>query len=450
MGAGSVSLSRRAFLFAGAAATLVPECVWAAKHGADYSFDEVVKKIGWSANEDDAFFFLHVTDLHSSEVITGALKMPHKFEGKCFVDDMNALPLKPAFAVITGDMISEATMNPRCWPAAEQKWARYKRIITDRLTMPWHQIIGNNDCPTPPYKKIYPSRSMYWSFVQGGILFVGLHGYNCWKVENTNHAGILYDDEQLKWLKKLVAASHEKTLVIFTHEPLKDNDQHCARRQLAPILDTFPGKYIWNVCGHNHSTQECVITIGSREVRSVESLTPVGSWVPGDGIYRLLFCHAGEIVNTAYRWLDKDGNPFGFALNDKWNMPSRKALLEDTMAAGALEVKLVGASNIVWGECKQYEDRISNMYIRRGGGHVTFRLGRKDAERIRIACAGSLEGSLAFSCDGNNWNENAVTIDNRNNVFALPPNTDWVRITNTGKKEFKFCGFALLRKKEIK
>ena len=198
-------MRRREFLrgMAAAGAASAAFRAWCAAHGADFDFAAAGSACGWDPGAKDAFYFLHATDLHMTENPDwdrGALQMKDKFMGRCFVDEvnaMNSLPVKPSMLFLTGDLTSHVTMDPRTWPRAERKWAHYKKFVTDRLAVPWRQFIGNNDCASAPYRKVFADQPLHWSVEKGGVCFAGLHGYDRWRPENTNHAGILFGDEQL-------------------------------------------------------------------------------------------------------------------------------------------------------------------------------------------------------------------------------------------------------------
>lgn len=93
----------------------------AASLGADAPDDlaGLAREIGWLPGAPDRFFFLQATDLHASELTSGALKMPDKFGGRNFVDDMNTLRPAPVFVALTGDLIAATSRQPATWPQAE-------------------------------------------------------------------------------------------------------------------------------------------------------------------------------------------------------------------------------------------------------------------------------------------------------------------------------------------
>ena len=464
-----MGIRRREFI--GTAAALASSAefrAWGAPHGADLDFAGVAAKLGWSADDPGAFCFLHATDLHMTENPDwdlGALQLKDKFMGRCFVDDMNALKDRAAFAVLTGDLTSHTTMNPSSWPWAEKKWRHFRKHVADRLKLPFWQFIGNNDCAAAPYLRVFPDRQTHWSFEKGGILFAGLHGYDLWKPENTNHAGIKYGDAQLAWLAKLVRESNARTLVLFTHEGLCDSDSHCARRQLAPIVESFRGEAVWNVYGHGHENCDCTFLIGRREVRGLETMTPVGEgFTLGDGGYRVVFCKGGRVHATAFRWLTQSGEPIGFAEDPQWGEIGRRRsrMLEQSFPADALEVRLVGEHPFELGELDGVEDRIADYYIRRPWtdrktgerrfGILRFAVpnaaGGRKARRI-VLRGGRLEGHLGFSSDGKAFDLRPVSLGGRGDTdtFELPESAaekTWVYLSNESKYEHKFFGYALL------
>ena len=446
-------ITRRKFLSGGTGAGAALICGRMFAEGEAAGLAELIRALGWDPNAPGSFFFLQATDLHASEITSGALKMPDKFGGRNFADDMNALRPAPAFVALTGDLIAATTRNPATWPQAEAGFRRVRDLIVSRLTVPCHMIIGNNDCSPEAYHAVWPDRPVYWSFDRQGVHFVGLHGYNTWKPENTNHAGILLDDSQLVWLKRdLEAAANAKTLVLFTHEALKDPDCHRIRKQLAPLLAAFPGE-IWNIAGHNHGNAECEIRLGGKPVRVVETITPVGAWTPDKGAYRLVFVSNGRVVGSGLRWLTKEGVPLRFeAVASDRNIPTR-TLIETALAEGAHRVFMVGEEDLPLRlDTTGVTDRISNFQFRKGAA-LTYRLPLtlrgKDATRLRLACGAKV--SVTFSADGTVWHPaskqahaaGVVTVDVPEALRATANLT--VRIQAPPDQGARLYGIAVLR-----
>jgi len=437
---------------------------WCAAHGADCDYLSAGRTFGWSGKDPGAFTFLHATDLHMTEnpdFDRGAMMMKDKFMGRCFIDEVNAmkdLSPRPIGIFLTGDLTSHTTMNPATWARSEKKWAHYRRYVTDRLQLPYWQFIGNNDCAAVPYRKVFPERPLYWEVGHGGIHFVGLHGYGLWKSENTNHAGILYDAEQLAWLRGVVSSSKARTLVVLTHEPLSDGDSHAACAQIAPILAKFPGEEIWNVAGHGHGNYVQTYELGGRTVRYVQTFTPVGhDFTVGDGGYRVFYCSDGLIRGSAIRWLTSAGEPIGYQPSDVRNGP-RVQLLGDWAPEGALAVHLVGRDPYDITGSVRIENRISDYYIcRRNKAGVCGKLvwsepravdGRK-VRRVIVNC-GQIEGPAGVSPDGQAWSCTDVRWTGGKAVreIVVPDSFAgdrvWLSLSNESKYECKFFGCALM------
>lgn len=437
---------------------------WCAAHGADFDYLTAGRKFGWSGKDPEAFTFLHATDLHMTENPDwdhGAMSMKDKFMGRCFIDEVNAmkdLSPRPFGIFLTGDLTSHTTMNSATWPRSEKKWAHYRKYVTDRLQLPWWQFIGNNDCASVPYKKVFPELPLYWTVSHGGIQFVGLHGYSLWKPENTNHAGILYDKEQLDWLRGVVASSKARTLVVMTHEPLVDGDSHAACAQIAPILAKFPGEEIWNVAGHGHGNYANTFELGGRTVRYVQTFTPVGhDFTVGDGGYRVFYCSDGLVRGSAIRWLTSAGEPIGYQPVDVRNS-RRVRLAGEWSPEGSLAVYLVGRDPYDITGSVRIENRLADYYICRPDkkgvcGNLVWSVprtvnGRKVA-RVRVNC-GYIEGKAGVSSDGKDWSyaEAKWARGDALREIAIPDSFGgervWLSLSNESKYECKFFGCALM------
>jgi len=400
-------LSRRRFLAGSAVSWLGAHCRPALGGPLDESLLDVTQAIGWDVQAAGSFYFLQATDLHASEITQGALKMPDKYGGKNFADDMNRLAPAPAFLAITGDLIAMTTRSPSTWPQAEAGFQRVNGKIVSRLTMPCHMIIGNNDCSPEAFHKVWPERPVHWSFDLQGVHFVGLHGYNTWKPENSNHAGILLDGAQLAWLARDVAsAAKAQTLVLFTHETLCDPDCHRIRKQLAPLLATFAGE-VWNIAGHNHANAAHTVLIGEKRVHVLETLSPVGSWVPDKGAYRLVFVSGGRVVGSALRWLTKDGDPIRFEVDRLIRKDPLSPMPEDLLRKGEVRTYMVGEEDVpLRYDVSSVTDRVSNLYLA-GGQSFVYRVPLEDwgrtVGRLALAVKTQTEFAVAFSADGRNW-----------------------------------------------
>lgn len=462
-------INRRDFLKAASGTVVLGNAfkTWCAEHNADFDFIRAGALLGWKMSDFDSFYFLQASDLHTTEnpdICRGAMQMKDKFMGRCFIDDINAmnnLAQKPHCFYLTGDLQSASTMNPATWPDVIERWKHYRKYVTDRLRVPFMQIIGNNDCPAVPYKKVFPELPLYWSLEKAGIRFCGLYGYNCWKIENTNHAGIYYDDEQLEWFARTTGSSNAKTLVVFTHEPLAGNDSTLARKQLAPILETFRGEYIWNFCGHDHANADYKFKIGKRTVFGSMVMTPVGvGFKIGDGGFRVAYCKNGEVVGTALRWLTPEGDPIGFQPCPK--PEKEKVLLEDSFSGNALKTVLVGADNTACPNGRNFEDRISNYVLKSGNEknpsfvrwHISGDVKGRRVRKIELFIWGAYKGQFGLSHDGVHYVRTPVLNVSKKkgsgNIYVLDVPSDFpsgdmfVEVYNNASGNIHIGGYALL------
>jgi hypothetical protein len=447
--------SRRRFIAGGMGAGFCFLCGNTRGEHFELDFNALCGQLGWNGRAPGNFYFVHATDLHANEIERGALKMPDKFGGRNFADDIATLAPRPAFAVLTGDLCGHTTRSPATWAETERGFRRVQDKILSRLAdIPCHLILGNNDCSPETFKKVWPERPLHWSFDHMGVHFVGINGYNLWRPENSNHAGIVLDEAQLAWLADDLSASNASTLVLFTHEPLADADCHLIRKQLKPILDKFQGK-IWNVAGHNHMNAATSIRLGEKTIRVIQTITPVGSWTPDKGAYRIVFLSHGEIIGTALRWLTKDGAPLGVAKDAGENEVLSRAtsLVEDVLGTEALEVFMVGTGDVPLRiRAERTEDRISNLRLRPGGA-VTYRVPLTDITRQarHLAVASGEKLSVEFSDNGQDWLPMEKSDTSRGRVLFDLENENksktvlFLRFSAPPEHEQKVYGFSLSR-----
>jgi hypothetical protein len=422
------------------------------------TFAEAIEAAQWNPAGPASFCFVQATDLHVND--TGPLKMENKFAGANFADDINRLVPRPKFLAITGDTVSDTFRSPSSWAKAEQGFRDAKERIFARLAIPYHIILGNNGCSPEAFHKVWPDAPVRWSFDCEGIHFVGLYGYNLWQPENSNHAGIVLDPEQLDWLKgDLAAAAKSKTLVLFTHEPLQDADCHLIRGQLAPLIAGFAGE-VWNIAGHNHMNATNAFMLGEKTVRILQTTSPIGNWRPDKGVYRIIYATDGKLVASSLRWITKDGDPVGFEPAQGAESVSPSLTNDDVLGKDLLLKVAVGAGDKPLRiESKMVEDRISNLRIRKGGS-VTYRipLGGAKAEIGQIALlaeADTMDAAIELSQDGQTWMPvSEVNVKKAGWAgtilsFGFEPKPDAADIfirMKTGEKEAKLYGLALMKR----
>jgi len=404
----AAGISRRDFLkAAGAVGAMAVAGVPAlgARNYALQTIDHVISAVGWKAEDPGAFYFAHVTDIHAND--RGPLKMENKYSPPNFVTDINSLTPRPAFMSLTGDIISDAFRSPSSWPRSKAGF-QYARKVLDGLnkSIELKLILGNNDCAWEMFKEVWPGRPLYWSFDMGGIHFVGLMGYSLWKPQHGNHAGIALDGPQLAWLKKDLAGREKQTLVLFTHEPWVDLSAHIFHSQVEPLLAGWTAP-VWNVAGHIHRNKCHLRPLPRTTMRVVETMTPIGSWRPSVGAYRLLFASRGNITALPLRWLTCNGNPLGYELEKPESAWTRYVPPLEAAKDKLLWSVMIGAGDgELRGEFVKVQDRISNLRIRKDG-YATFRVPLRTAgARPRaLALVGPSKAAVRVCVDGAAWRE---------------------------------------------
>src|SRR5688572_3918223 len=165
------------------------------------------------------FQFVHASDTHISEQ-----SLPRTRRLRHVVDS-----LRPAFALITGDLVRDALRVPE----AEAR-GYYDLFVRERnaFRTPVHTVPGNHEifgietdksgvAPSHPLfgKKMYRSYlgPDYYSFNMGGVHFVALNTVDI-ATGNFYHGQV--DSLQLAWLKRDLAALPPRTVVVtFNHIP---------------------------------------------------------------------------------------------------------------------------------------------------------------------------------------------------------------------------------------
>ena len=455
-------LTRREFLKVTGSAAVVAAWGRPLFAGETYAYNtlaETISASGWRPTDPNAFYFAHVTDTHTND--RGPLKMNNKYAPPNFVTDINALAPAPAFMVITGDLVSDTFRSKSSWPRAKAGFEKNREIL-DQLNpaIKHHLLIGNNDCSWEMFEAVWPQRPLYWSFDRGGIHFVGLMGYYQWKPSHGNHAGTALDDAQLAWLKKDLAGRGKQTLVLFTHEPWVDLSAHILHNQVEPLLADWTGE-VWNVAGHIHRNKCHLRPLPKTTMRVVETMTPIGSWTPAQGAYRLLFASRGKINAMALRGLSCRGKPLGYELEkpqESWSRyrPPFEAA-EDRLLWGVM----VGAGDAPLRlELYKVQDRISNLRLRKEACAIyRIPLNKCPGKPNRLALVGlHKKGAVRVSKDGVTWRMLADAEMKRESLgLTAPIGSEWagadalhVSISLTdeqraAKRTICLFGLALLR-----
>jgi len=211
-----------------------------------------------------SFTFVHASDTH-----LGPESLPRTRRLEALVDS-----LKPAFVLITGDLVRDALR------VSEPEAAGYFDLLGRELgafKVPVFLVPGNHDIfgierhrslvsPTNPLygKRFYRSRfgPNYYAFNWGGIHFVGLDTVDYFDLEYYAHV----DSAQVRWLGEDLARLPAGTPVVtFNHIPLVSGAQTIDGyddESVAPTIIRLSGKYQFRHTVQNNS--EVVDLIGPR------------------------------------------------------------------------------------------------------------------------------------------------------------------------------------------
>jgi len=178
--------------------------------------------------KSDEFTFVHITDLHIQPELGASLGVAKAF------DAIHALPKKPDFALIGGDLVMDAAkVTPQRADAVYDLW----QTAANNLALPMHFTIGNHDVyglgeaatdsaktmANPDFGKAIWKRRLnltrtYDTFDHKGWRFVTLDSL---AVGPDGTWGGNLDDDQLKWLDDLLRHT-PKTMpvILLTHIPI--------------------------------------------------------------------------------------------------------------------------------------------------------------------------------------------------------------------------------------
>jgi len=257
-----------------------------------------------AAPQDREFNIVQFTDTHLT-----ARQLPAM---TAFIEQLNTLPARFAFAINTGDLVSNSDTLPV--DKAIEQYDAYEQGIAGR-NFPLFHVIGNHEHVMSTYAKreinhefyakgLYRQRfgPIYYAFDWAGVHFYVLDGTQM-------HQGLGYrealGEEQLAWLEKdLTLLKTGTPIVIFVHEPPTGIPGHSGgvrdKDRLAKLLQghNFQAAF----CGHLHNNYE--VRLNGAPVFVTGALS--GAWWGGpnsDGSpqgYRLISIKDGVFQRTVY------------------------------------------------------------------------------------------------------------------------------------------------------
>ena len=135
------------------------------------------------------------------------------------IDAINGLERRPAFAVVSGDLVSPDLQDTtRAWRSEEYEPSyRLLRRLLLALPCPVHLTLGNHDDRTA-FHRVFEDgkpddRAWYYAFDHQSWRFVVLE-----TLLPGSSAGRL-DPEQLAWLRADLAAHRDRPTLVFLHHP---------------------------------------------------------------------------------------------------------------------------------------------------------------------------------------------------------------------------------------
>ncbi|MEK3914185.1 metallophosphoesterase [Paenibacillus sp. FSL H7-0331] len=238
--------------------------------------------------------FIHVTDTHlnvpGKESIFNKVNMADKLKG--VFDHVRASKQKPAFILITGDLVHEGD---------KEDYAYYRKLIdeaSESIGVPVYVTLGNHD-HRAPFREGYlgeqPSeKAYYYSVTVDGLRVLALNS----QVEGQHNGAI--DEEQLAWLAEQLQQTAPNGTVIALHHPLLNISIMSAKHmltnadELAKVLQT--GDVAGIFAGHVHSNN---IGMYDGMLSVAASGSAFGGEMTDDGQFRLYDFCSYNIVTIA-------------------------------------------------------------------------------------------------------------------------------------------------------
>lgn len=228
-----------------------------------------------SAKKGKKFSFVHITDTHIQPELGATEGVKKAF------DAIRALPEKPAFALIGGDLVMDASMVDR--KRTDLVYDLWSKAAAE-LAIPLHYTVGNHDvyaiggaapvAASDPefgkglWQKRLGLKNRYDTFDFGGWRFVTLDSLGV--AEGGNWWGEI-DAEQMRWLDDLlrktgkeqpvVCLTHIPVLTMFglytegTTKPLTDKTIVRNGKEFSELIRPYNVKAVFQ--GHTHVVEQC-------------------------------------------------------------------------------------------------------------------------------------------------------------------------------------------------
>lgn len=258
--------------------------------------------LGINKSPAKGFSFLHLTDMHVRRKRQG-----HKGYEAC-VQSVNKKYKTSDFVLMGGDLGFDGN-----YTAKEEfiDQLNLYKSISDQLTMPYYNSIGNHDVLGWNVRRKVPlddpdlgkklimdkllMQSSYYSFSHKGWHFVILDSIYPVEAEHGPSYKAAFGDEQLEWLRFDLGACHKMPTVIVTHIAAFC---HIAQQNGDPKMNVFGGMVV----------DDAVKFRQIIERHNVKAVLQGHSHVPEDYFYNGIWYVTGQAVSAAW-W---GGNWKGF------------------------------------------------------------------------------------------------------------------------------------------
>lgn len=319
-----MSITRRDFL-AGACASSAAACLEVSAVAANAQSAGGVGSKKQSA-VGSSFSFVHLTDMH----VTPKRKGDAGYR-KC-IESVRALPCKPAFAMMGGDLGFDGNYSSK---SDFETYIKLYKETSDGLGVPYYNCMGNHDAlgwsarrkvpvEEPEIgKKMIMDRleweKPYYSFDFNGWHFVVLDSIHPVKADHGPTYEPRIGAEQLEWLAYDLGAAAGRPTVAMTHiaafcnrgqqggsKDYKAMDGHMVlwdTKELRTVLERHKVKALLQ--GHSHTIEECRFN----GVWYLTSAAASGAWWAGDWVgspagYTVFHCKGDDLTweHMSYGW----------------------------------------------------------------------------------------------------------------------------------------------------
>lgn len=216
------------------------------------SLNDAFKAAHFDPAKKGSSFIVMTTDTHYGRCDAEGMKY--------IIQDVNSMPVKPAFFLVNGDLANDASVTFGVNPTKEQQALakeQFKLFKADAdlldKSVPVKLILGNHD--THPRKldpdifwSVFPGYPPYSSMDQEGIHVIFLHG----------HGNGTQDEPQLDWLMNDVKLiPRDQTVLIFIHQPsmMRRVRERKIPEAISKVFENHTGM-IWLVGGHEHYNKQ--------------------------------------------------------------------------------------------------------------------------------------------------------------------------------------------------